>query len=166
MSSDLEDLKSACRASKIRSDSEIIAEGESLWLAGIAIPTEEGYLGLSMAEGHSVIFSESSILEVEKNHGHYLVRVRAGSSAVVRQEATVTLRSQSCECNGTAARTVARTNTGTGTGSAGKTTGSILVDCHITCSLEDFCEDYVDDRGYWRQICIPLLKCSTACGPY
>jgi hypothetical protein len=57
MNSDLTDLKNACNARGVVSDSVKISEGESLWIIGLPVTADEGQIGLSMGEGHSLIVS-------------------------------------------------------------------------------------------------------------
>jgi hypothetical protein len=159
MNDHLESLKGACRTRGVLSESEKIMEGESLWLAGVAIPAEAGYVGLSMGEGHSVMVSESSILEVEKEKDSalYFVRVKAGATALVRSEAVMTVSRQHCDCSGAAARTSAKEAGGNG-GSGGL--GDL---CAVTCQFGQACAQYTDRNGFMREICVPIMVCSSPC---
>jgi hypothetical protein len=162
MNDHLESLKAACRARGMLSESERIREGESLWFAGVEIPAEAGHVGLSMGERHSVIVSESSILEVEKEKDTelYFVRVKAGATALVRSEAVMTVSRQHCDCSRAPART-SEQEAGESGGSSGS--GGLAGLCDVTCQIGQICAQYTDRAGYVREICVPIIQCSSPC---
>ena len=146
----LESLKAACNARKIPSDMDKISEGESLWLAGLPVPAETGYIGLSMGQGHSVVFEESSIIEVVKEGDYYLVRVKAGTTAVVRSEGVITLHEKRCSCSQASARSAA--------GTAGGGRGGVWNPCNVQCHWELRCST----SGRYR-VCVPVPICTSDC---
>jgi hypothetical protein len=160
MNDHLESLKATCRRG-VLNESEKIKEGESVWLAGVAIPAEAGHIGLSMGEHHSVIVSESSILEVqkEKDMELYLVRVKAGATALVRSEGVMTISRLHCDCSRAPARTSAQEAGGSGSGGSGGLAGA----CDVTCQFGQACAQYTDRNGFVREVCVPLMVCSSPC---
>ena len=160
MTNDLTSLKAACQARAVASDTEKISEGESFWLAGFAAPAEAGYIGLSMGQGHSVTVAESSILEVVKESDHYLVRVKAGTTALVRSEAVITLQDEKCACSHmsapTSAQSSARSPASTATG--GGRNGGVWNPCNVQCHWELRC----GQSGRYR-FCIPVPVCTSDC---
>lgn len=150
MSNDLTSLKAACHARAVASDVEKISEGESLWLAGLPVPAEAGYIGLSMGQGHSVVLGESSILEVMKEGDRYLVRVKAGTTALVRSEGVITLHEQRCSCSQASAASTA--------GTAGGGRGEFWNPCNVQCHWELRC----GQSGRYR-FCIPVPVCTSDC---
>jgi hypothetical protein len=154
MNSELANLKAACRAATARNESDRIKDGESLWIAGFPVTADPGHVGLSMGEGHSVVVSESSILEVVKDGELYLVRVRAGTAALVRSEMVATLREDECDCPDTEFSSLAaRPAAGSGGRQPVSSVGSLI------CRRVTFCADYVDAKGYVRRVCVPSLSC-------
>jgi hypothetical protein len=110
MNADLDALKAACRPTTAAKDSEKLSEGESFWIMGVPVAAEKGCIGLSMGAGHSVLIKDTSILEVNKNGVQYFVRVKAGTSALVRHETLTTLQSPKCNCSKAAPSWLARSS--------------------------------------------------------
>jgi hypothetical protein len=160
MNNHLESLKAACRATGVPSESERIREGETLWLAGFAVPAEAGHIGLSMGEGHAVIVSEASIVEVDKDQDLYLVRVKVGATAFVRTETTTTIRHELCDCSEGSPRSIAAVRTDTGGGGSGS--GGF---CLPFCDIVAFCTPYRDKSGRVRRACVLAPVCGMDCGP-
>jgi hypothetical protein len=159
MNDHLESLKFSCHAREPLSDSQKIAEGESIWVAGVPVPAESGYIGLSMGEHHSFILSESSILEVEKagDTKLYLVRVKAGAIAIVRAEATMTLTRKHCDCP-KPSRTLEEE-----TGGSGGDLGDLAGICDVTCTIGQACSQWTDRNGFVREVCVPFIVCNSPC---
>jgi hypothetical protein len=138
-----------------------LAEGESFWLAGRAAPAETGSVVLATSDKLSVVVSDASILEVKKDDDLFLVRVKAGHSALVRFEAITTLEAPKakCGCSETPAQpsTIARINSG-GFGHSG---AGIVINC-FECRVEMQCEFYLYKGGLHR-ICVPYLVCEDVC---
>lgn len=160
MNSDLEELKAACRARANPSDSDMIREGESVWIMGFPTPADAGHVALSMTDGHAVVVSESSILEVRKDEGRYLVRVRAGTPAVVRSQAVVSLRDTACACAGEPATSAAANSSG---GGGSHPDPKSDTDCWLTCRWFNVCHPYQPKGGGTLRICVPALVCGWYC---
>lgn len=159
MTHDLTSLKAACQARPAASDPEKIGEGASLWLMGLPVPAEAGCIALSMGPGHTVTVAEASILEVAKEGEHYLVRVKAGTTALARSEAAITLQEGHCACapacgHAAAAPAAARSSTGP-VGGAG---GRVWNPCNVQCHWELRC----GQSGRYR-FCIPVPVCTSDC---
>lgn len=150
MSNDLTTLKAACHGRAVSSDAEKISEGDSLWLAGQPVPAEAGYIGLSMGQGHSVVLGESSILEVMKEGDRYLVRVKAGTAALVRSEGVITLHEERCSFSEASAPSTP--------GAAGGGRGEVGDPCNVRCHWELRC----GQSGRYR-VCIPVPICKSDC---
>jgi hypothetical protein len=159
MSTHLESLKADCHVRGTPSDSEKIREGASVWIAGFAVPAEAGHVGLSIGPNQSVVLSESAIVEVEKDKGLYLVRVKAGTTALVRSEAAATVRQPECDCAHPSSHSLTRQ---TGGGTSGGTLGGL---CHPVCIPAWECGVYFTSAGEPRMICVPSLKCQSSCPP-
>jgi hypothetical protein len=158
MNDHLESLRAACHARGVPSESEKIRDGESFWLAGNAIPAEAGHIGLSMGEGHSVIVSESSILEVGRDGELYFVRVKGETTALVRSEAATTIRHPQCDCSQKPASITARQAP-----SGDDRPGPLVGLCDVQCRIDwiDIC--WWDRNGRERCIHVPLLVCKSRC---
>jgi hypothetical protein len=156
----LAELATACAAATATPDREKVSEGESMWLAGQPVATEQGYIGLSMGDGHAVIVSAGSVREVEKENGRYLVRIPVGTPALVRSEAVTTLRkpSHECGCSHSSADAVARTAGGGNTG-----TGPVIIQCPLVCRVEPVCSLVLTNKGRILEICVPMLSCRREC---
>lgn len=160
MSDLLSDLIAACHDRPAASDGEKVSEGETLWLVGQPVPTDKGYIGLSMADGHAVILSEASICEVKKDDNLYFVRVPVGIAVLVRSEAVTTLRSMNgdCRCPEESAASpvtkIARENTGS---------GPVIIKCPLRCSVEYLCDLHLTKSGGLLHICLPYLFCRREC---
>jgi hypothetical protein len=154
MSSDLANLKAACHARTAASESDRINEGESLWIAGLAVAADVGHVGLSMGNGHSVVVSESSILEVTKDKDLYFVRVKAGTTALVRSEIITTLRDNACACSeASPPSSAAKPGGGSGGRQVIPSIGT------VTCFTFNSCSDYIDSKGVSRRVCVPAPIC-------
>lgn len=150
MGNDLTTLKAACHARAVASDVEKISEGESLWIAGLPVQAEAGYIGLSMGQGHSVVIGESSILEAIKEGDRYLVRVKAGTAALVRAEGVITLHEERCSSSQASASSTV--------GTAGGGRREFWNPCNVRCHWELRCGESVRYR-----ICIPVPVCTSDC---
>ena len=160
MSNLLAELSAACHSVKATPDGEKVSAGESIWLAGRPVAAERGFIGLSMGEGHTVIVSEASVREVEKENGVYFVRVQAGAPALVRSEVVTTLRDTSSDCGGperargAVARTAGVENTGT---------GPVIIECPLVCRVDPQCSFVLTKTGRLVRVCVPILSCRREC---
>jgi hypothetical protein len=155
MPEELDELRTACHSRPAASEADKISEGESLWMVGSPAAADAGYIGLSMGEGHSVIVSESSILEVVKDNNLYLIRVKADAAVLARVEAVLSLRNTQCACSD-ASPTLARPNTGGGRAP----TKDI---CGCTCVWEFRCAQWIGSNGVPGMFCIPVPVCTSNC---
>jgi hypothetical protein len=163
MVSDLmSELAAACHSPAPTSDGEKITAGESIWLSGRPVPTERGFIGLSMGDGHAVVVSQMAVREVEKEDGVYFVRVQAGTSALIRSEVVTTLRgtSSECGCSGQSADSVARTAGGGTTRGGGD---PIIIQCPLVCRVDQSCSFVLTKTGRLLRICVPMLICRREC---
>ena len=160
MTHDLTSLKAACQARTAASDAEKISEGESFWLMGLPVPAEAGYISLSMGQGHSVTVAEASILEVGKEGEHFLVRVQAGTAALVRSEAVITLRDGPCQCScsHTPAHSSGQSAARSPAGTVGGAGGGVWNACNFQCHWEWRC----GQSGRYT-VCIPVPICTSDC---
>lgn len=158
MTHDLTSLKAACQARTAASDAEKISEGESFWLMGHPVPADAGYISLSMGQGHSVTVAEAAILEVGKEGEHFLVRVQAGTAALVRSEAVITLRDSPCGCAHTPGHAAAPSAARPPAGTVGGAGGGVWNPCNVQCHWEWRC----GHSGRYT-VCIPVPICTSDC---
>lgn len=160
MNGDFAELRAACQASVVSRDSEKISEGESIWIMGLPVPADAGHIGLSMAEGHRVVVSESSILEVLKDEHRYLVRVKAGTAAVVRSEAVIALRDTGCGCVEEPAKSAMAKPVAAAESHPDPKSDP---DCWLTCHWFNVCSPYRTKGGRSLRVCVPALVCGWYC---
>jgi hypothetical protein len=157
----LDELKAACQGQPSARDAEKVSEGETFWISGRPVPADTGLIGLSMGDGQAVLIDATAVREVEKDGDIFLVRVAAGTSALVRFEQVTTLKDTSgeCGCSDThETKTMARTSGGPGSG-----TGPIIIQCPLVCSIVWICGFYLGGGGRVRRICVPTLSCRREC---
>jgi hypothetical protein len=161
MSDLISELAAVCHSAASASDGEKITAGESLWLSGRPVPTERGFIGLSMGDGHAVIVDQTAVREVEKEDGVYFVHVQAGTSALIRSEVVTSLRgtSSECACSGAPDDSLARTAGGGTTGGG----GPVIIQCPLVCRVDQSCSFVLTKTGRLLRICVPMLICRREC---
>jgi hypothetical protein len=156
MTDALRELRAACKDSSATTLEKKLADGEAIWIRGLAVPAESGHVALSMSEGHSMTVPESAVLEVVRDGSHFLVRVRSGTPVLARVERVMTLQSgnQSCDCDSEATPdAVARQS---GSGSSGSAATSKVT---VWCYGVRHCVPWTDKDGLTREFCVVYPVC-------
>jgi hypothetical protein len=160
----LDELKAACQAQPSAGDADRVAEGESVWLAGRPVPAERGLIGLSLADGHTTIVSESAVREVVKEEPFYFVRVPVGTAVLVRSETVATVKAESRGCGCKDHKASSGTSALRGApGGPGGGTGPIIIKCPLVCRYEMDCEWHLRKDGTVIPVCVPILFCRREC---
>ena len=157
--SELEKLKSACQEqSPPPTEAEAIKLGETTWFMGWPARSPEGTVALLQWEHTQLIFREQDVLETVEDGGRFLVKVRADSHVLLRIENVfqATAKRHPCTCDSSSAAGSAGDKHATQTAArpAGQSAPPIR-----DCWVELRCEEFVDERGYVRRVCVPILLC-------
>ncbi|RPH65936.1 MAG: hypothetical protein EHM78_24505 [Myxococcaceae bacterium] len=156
---DLEKLKSACRDRPTPpGETEAMELGETTWFIGWPAKSPKGTIALTQWENTQLIIREEEVLEAVEDRGRFLVKVRADSHVMLRTEHVFQARPkrQGCTCDSSSAaglpgdKHVPRT--------AARPAGQTVPETR-DCWIETRCEEFVDERGYVRRVCVPILLC-------
>lgn len=99
MGTNLDDLRTACRAEPVRSEEEMIRTGETTWFMGRPTSAPEGMIALAQNEDMHTLIREADVLEVRKQNEFYLVKVSAEANILARFQRVVKARAQECDCD-------------------------------------------------------------------
>ena len=139
-----EKLAAACRAQPSSKTTQLLEIGETVSLIGHPAPVEPGCISLRIAGGFTVSVQEAAVVDVQEVDGLYIATVRAGSSAVVKYESTVTLSpsTKQCSCSHEDKEQQTARTTPLASGGLGSVGGLNEVMNGVWCQPEWICVNY------------------------
>jgi hypothetical protein len=170
---ELEELKTAC-AKEAPTATDKVSEGPTMWIGGYPVPAERGFIALTRGSGEQVVFSEEAALSVIKtDKGMFLVHIKAGTPALLRNEQVVELRRTPQAPSRAQARGCGCDNGNTG--EAKRKTGDFIISttsptfptgtggCYYTFEVYWVCDDYKVPGRPALHFCYPQMVTIRTC---
>ena len=104
MSKHLADLKKLCKSAPSSRDKELVEIGDTMWLMGRPVSSDDGMIAIAQTEDLHLIVRERDIIEVDRTEevdgtkDLFLVKVRSDANVIVRFQKVVKAVPQGCSC--------------------------------------------------------------------
>jgi hypothetical protein len=135
--------------------SESVETGPTIWLLGSPAPAPDGMVGLATTATQTVCFRSEDILEARETEGRYLIKIRADTNVLVREDHVVKLNPSDCRCQESSETIVIAKKKGS-SDQPTKPSGPILPRCYV----DTVCIPTQDpETGAVIRVCWPTLVC-------